>query len=258
MSALRSEWTKLRTVRSSWWALGLALGLTLLMSAFVAATVSTSGKPPGDSGEDVMMLSLAGVLFAQFAVVGLAVVAITGEHATGTIRATFAANPRRHAVLAAKAAIVAAVVLVVGVVGSLAAFLMAQPILHGNGFIAANGYATLSLGDGASPRAVAGSGLYLALIGLLSLGVGAILRHTAAAITTVLALMFLPLIFAGLLPESAQDTVQRIAPMTAGICIQTTAGHGAPLSPGAGIAVLAAWAAAAMLGGTWLIGRRDA
>ena len=258
MSALRAEWTKLRTVRSSWWALGLALGLTLLMSTFVAATVETSGKAPGDSGEDVMMLSLAGVLFGQFAIVALAVVAITTEHATGTIRATFAANPRRHAVLGAKAAVVAGTVLAVGLVGSVLAFLAAQPILHDNGFVSVNGYEPLSLGDGASLRAVAGSAVFLALLALLALGVGAMLRHTGAAITTVLALMFVPLIAAGMLPESAQDTIQRIAPMTAGICIQVTTDQGAPLSPGAGIAVLAAWAAAAMLGGLWLMGRRDA
>jgi ABC-2 type transport system permease protein len=258
MSALRAEWTKLRTVRSNWWALGLALGLTVLMSAFISATVETSGKAPGDAGEDVLMLSLGGVLFGQFAIVALAVVAITSEHATGTIRATFAANPRRHAVLAAKAAIVAGAVLAAGLVGSLLAFLVAQPILHDNGFVALNGYSVLSLGDGQSLRAIGGSGLYLALLALLSLGVGAILRHTAAAITTVLALMFVPLIASGMLPESAQDTIQRIAPMTAGICIQTLPGHGAPLSPGAGIAVLAAWAAGAMLAALWLIGRRDA
>jgi hypothetical protein len=258
MSALRAEWTKLRTVRSSWWALGLAFGLTVLMSVFISSTVSTAGKAPNDSGDDLMMLSLGGVLFGQFAVVALAVVAITTEHATGTIRATFAANPRRHAVLGAKAAIVAGTVLAVGVAGSLLAFLAAQPILHGNGFVAINGYSTLSLGDGRSLRAVGGSGLYLALIALLALGVGSILRHTGAAITTVLALLFVPLILSGMLSESARETVQKIAPMTAGICIQTTPGHGAPLSPGAGIAVLAAWAAAAMLGGLWLIGRRDA
>jgi hypothetical protein len=258
MNALRAEWTKLRTVRSSWWALGLALGLTVLMSAFISSTVSTSGRPPGDSGEDTLMLSLGGVLFGQFAVVALAVVAITTEHATGTIRATFAANPRRHAVLAAKAAIVAGSVLAIGLAGSLLAFLAAQPILHDNGFVAYNGYTPLSLADGQSLRAVGGSGLYLALVALLSLGIGAILRHTAAAVTSVLALMFVPLIAAGMVPESAQDTIQSIAPMTAGICIQTTPGHGAPLSPGAGIAVLAGWAAAAMAGALWLIGRRDA
>jgi ABC-2 type transport system permease protein len=258
MSALRAEWTKLRTVRSSWWALGLALALTVLMSAFIASTVGTEGRAPQDPGEDTLMLSLGGVLFGQFAIVALAVVAITTEHATGTIRATFAANPRRHAVLAAKAAIVAGTVLLVGVAGSLLAFLATQPILHDNGFVAFNGYDPLSLTDGQSLRAVGGSGLYLALLALLSLGVGAILRHTAAAVTTVLALMFVPLIAAGMLPQSAQDTIQSIAPMTAGICIQTMPGHGAPLSPGAGIAVLAAWAGAALLGGLWLIGRRDA
>jgi len=257
MSALRSEWTKLRTVRGSWWALGLALALTILLTAFVCSTVSTHGIAPGDSGDDMQMLSLAGVLFAQFAVVSLATVTITAEHATGTIRATFAAEPRRRLVLGAKAAVVAGAVLAVGVAGSFAAFLVAQPILHANGYVAANGYPALSLADGGALRAVTGSAVYLMLIALLSLGVGAILRHTAAAITTVLALMFVPLLATSFLPGSVQDTVQQVAPLTAGICVQATAGHGAPLSPGAGIAVLAAWAAAAMLGALWLIGRRD-
>jgi len=258
MTALRAEWTKLRTVRSSWWALGLALGLTLLMTLFICSTVSTTGREPGDNGDDLLMLSVGGVLFAQFAVVALAVVAITGEHATGTIRATFAANPRRYAVLGAKAAVVGGVVLAVGLAGSLLAFLGAQPILHDNGFVAANGYGPLSLGDGDALRAVVGSAVFLALLSLLALGIGAMLRHTGAAIATVLALMFIPLLASGLLPQSAQDTVQRISPMTAGACVMTTPGTGAPLSPGAGIAVLAAWAGAAMLGALWLIGRRDA
>jgi ABC-2 type transport system permease protein len=258
MTALRSEWTKLRTLRSSWWALGLALGLTLLMSMFIASTVSTTGRPPGGGGEDVLMISVGGVLFAQFAIVALAVVAITGEHATGTIRATFAANPHRHMVLGAKAAVVAGIVLAVGLVASLLAFLAAQPILHGNGFVAANGYEPLSLTDADALRAVAGSAVFLALLALLALGVGAILRHTGAALATVLALLFIPLLAAGLLPESAQDTVQSIAPMTAGACLMSTPGNGAPLSPGAGLAVLAAWAAVAMIGALWLIGRRDA
>jgi ABC-2 type transport system permease protein len=258
MSALRAEWAKLRSVRSCWWSLGLAFALTILLSVFVSSTVSTTGRGPGDGGDDVMFLSLAGVLFGQIAIVALAVVAITTEHATGTIRATFAANPRRRAVLTAKAAVVAGAVLAVGLLASFAAFFITQPILHGNGYIAANGYPPLSLADGSTFRAVAGSGVYFTLIALLSLGVGAILRHTAAAISTVLALLLLPLIVSGMLPEEARETIQQIAPMTAGICVQITTEEGAPLSPGAGIAVLAAWAAAAMLGALWLIARRDA
>jgi ABC-2 type transport system permease protein len=138
--------------------------------------------------------------------------------------------------------------------------LAGQLILPGHGFTAARGYPALSLGDGPVLRAAAGSVLYLALIGLLSLGVGAVVRETAAAIGLVLGLLYVVPIVAAVLGSShLARHLQQIAPMTAGLAIQATTGlRGLPISPWAGLAVLAGWAAAALLAGGVLLHLRDA
>jgi ABC-2 type transport system permease protein len=115
------------------------------------------------------MNGLSGVLFGQFAVVAIATLAATGEYATGTMRSTLSTVPKRSAVLAAKASVVGVLCLAAGLVASLAAFLVSQPVLHGNGFVPEQGYPIVSLADEPALRAVVGSGLYLALVGLLSL-----------------------------------------------------------------------------------------
>jgi ABC-2 type transport system permease protein len=242
-------------VRSTGWGLGAAAGLTLLMTFLVCAGSSTQGS---GGGGDMVFMSVSGTMLGQIAVVALAVVVITSEYATGTIRATFAAEPRRRSVLAAKAAVLGAVVLAVGLVTSLASFFMGRAILPGNGYTAVNGYPAPSLADGATLRAVTGTAAYLTLIALLSLGIGAIARHTAIAITSVLGLLFVPTIAADMLPEGTRHTVEKIAPMLAGHPVQTTTESGFGIGPGAGMAVVAAWAVAALAVALWLIERRDA
>jgi ABC-type transport system involved in multi-copper enzyme maturation permease subunit len=264
--AVRAEWTKLRSIPSTTWSAAAIVGLTVLLSAFVCASVDTRGGTPENPGdEDVVMLSLSGVYLGQIAVVALAVTAVTSEYATGMIRTTFLANPRRRTVLAAKAAVVGATVLGVGLVASLASFFAGQSILPGNGFTTANGYPPASLGDGPTLRAVVGSALYLALLALLSLGVGAVLRHTAGAVSTLLGLLFVPLIALTFLPDNLWKPVQRFAPMTAGLAVQSTVGSleliagraGEPISPWAGLGILCAYAAVALLAAFGLINRRD-
>jgi hypothetical protein len=186
--------------------------------------------------------------------VALGVFAIAAEHSTGTIRATLAANPRRAQVLGAKMALVAGLVLASGLLATTGAFLVGQPILHGNGYTAANGYPATSLTDGTTLRTVANVAVYMSLIGLLGLGAGAILRHSAGAITAVLALLFGPFLVAAMVPEPTWRTLMSIVP-TAGIAGQE---NGAPSSPWVGMAVTAAWAAGALLLGLWLTRRRDA
>jgi hypothetical protein len=265
--ALHVEWTKVRSVPATTWAAVAVVGLTVLLSAFVCGSVSTRGGSPGRPGdEDVVMLSLTGVYLSQIAVVALAVTAVTSEYASRMIRVSFLANPRRRTVLAAKAAVVGASVLGAGLLACAVSFVAGQAILAGNGFTAANGYPPVSLGDGPALRAVAGSAAYLALLALLSVGAGAILRTAAGAITVVLGLLFLPLVALGFLPERLWEPVQRFAPMTAGLAVQSTVGHleliagrsGTPVGPWAGLGILAAWAAAALLLAFALIGRRDA
>jgi hypothetical protein len=261
---VHAEWTKLRTVPSTAWTALAAVGLTVALTALATASVDTSGCPPPQTGcdEDTTLLSLSGVYLGQVAVVVLAVQAVSAEYESMMIRATLMANPRRGAVLTAKAAVVAAAVLGVGLLGVLGALLAGRAILPGNGFTAATGYPPPSLADAPTFRAVAGTVLYLGLVGLLSLGVAAAVRHTAAAVTAVLSVLYLPLILTLFLPlpEHTRDMILKSAPMTAGLAVQATVrrADSVPIGPWAGLGVLAAYAAASLLLGYTMLKTRDA
>ncbi len=156
--ALRAEWIKLRSVRSTTWAILALVGVSVLFTAIATSESETSGGSPGNPGDnDIVLDSLQGVWFGQIAIAVLAVLAITSEYSTRLIRMTFAANPRRRAVLVAKTAVVAAIALVAGLATSVACFFVGQEILQGNGFTYENGYPAASLADGPTFRAVAGS-----------------------------------------------------------------------------------------------------
>jgi ABC-2 type transport system permease protein len=176
------------------------------------------------------------------------------------IRVSFTAIPRRTTVLAAKAVTLTGPVLAAGTIAVLGSVLAGLLILPGHGFTAAHGYPPLSLGDGPVLRAAAGSVVYLALIALLSLGVAAAVRNAAVAIGAVLGLLYLiPIIAAAVGVPAWHRHLQQIAPMTAGLAIQDTTGlRSLPISPWAGLGVLAAWAAAALLAGCLLLRLRDA
>ena len=260
MSALRAEWTKLRSVRSTFWSLLVCAGATILVAALVAET-STTDCPLGatECGDnDLVANSLTGVYLGQLAVVSLAVLAITSEYATRTIRATFTAVPRRRAVLAAKAAVVAVVVFAVGLGASAVSLVLGRALFQGNGFDPAHGYAAVPLLGGPTVRAVVGSALYLVALALLALGVGAVVRHTAAAVTLVVSLLFVPLVAGGVLPERLGEAVQKASPV-AGLAVQRTIERPDVLmDPWAGLAVAWGWAAAALLAGLVLLSVRDA
>jgi ABC-2 type transport system permease protein len=256
--AMNAEWTKLRSVRSTGWSLAGFLLLTVLFAMLVCATTETEGGGPGGGDEDVVMFSLFGMYFGQLAAMTFAVIAVTSEYGTGLIRTTFAANPRRRTVLAAKALVVAVPVLVVGLVASFASFFVGQALLHANGYVEANGYPAASLADGATLRAVVGTGFYVTAVALLGLGVGAILRHTAAAITVMAGLVFLPVIASSILAGSVADWLERLCPTVAGFAVQATTDTEFAIAPLAGLGVSFAYAAAALLAAFWLIQRRDA
>jgi ABC-2 type transport system permease protein len=186
--------------------------------------------------------------------------AISGEYSTGMIRVTLTAMPHRTTVLAAKTAVVTGLVLAAGTIAVLASVLAGRLILPGNGFTPAHGYQLLSLGQGPVLRAAAGSVLYLALIGLLSLGIATAVRDSAVAIGVVLGLLYLfPIIAAAVTDPHWQRHLQQIAPMTAGLDIQATTGlRSLPLTPWQGLGVLAAWAVGALLAGGFLLRLRDA
>ena len=255
--ALRAEWTKARTVASTGWVVLAAVGVTVGVSAGVAAAVRC---PSGGCAEDPARISLTGIYLGQAVIAVLAVQAVGGEYGTGMIRVTLAAMPRRTAVLAAKAAVVSVIAVAAGTVAVLASLLAGRLILPGNGIGPAHGYPAVSLGDGPVLRAAVGSVLYLALIGLLSLGVAAAVRDSAAAIGIVLGLLYLfPIVGAAVGNAQLDRHIQQIGPMTAGLAVQATTGlDRLPIGPWAGLGVLAAWAAAAMLAGGLLLSRRDA
>jgi ABC-2 type transport system permease protein len=258
--ALRAEWTKVRTVRSTTWAmLALVVG-TIGLSALTCATTSTEGGSPTSPGDDdIVLFSIAGVYLGQIAVVAFATLAITAEFATGTIRSTFAAMPRRATVVAAKAVVVTTLALVVGMATCVGSFLIGQWILRGNGYVHEGGYPAASLTDAVTGRAVFGTGLYLGVLAVLSVGIAAVVRHTAGAVSAVLAVLFVPQIMIGLLPDHTGDLIQSSTPMSAGLSVQQTAhADSVPIGPWARLAVAGAWAAGAMLGGVWLVCRRDA
>ena len=257
--ALHAEWTKARTVAGTFWLLAAAIALTVTASAAAAAATQC---PTGLACPvDTARLTLTGVQLGQALIATLAVAMIGGEYGTGMIRITLIAIPRRPAMLAAKAAILTGLVLATGAIAVAGSVLAGQLILPGHGFTAARGFPPLSPDDGPVLRAAAGSVLYLALIALLSLGIAAIIRDSAAAIGIVLGLLYLPPLIAAVLAGDPEwrDRIERYSPMSAGLTIQHTVRlHNLPISPWGGLGVLAIWAAAALLIGGLMLRLRDA
>jgi ABC-2 type transport system permease protein len=259
--ALRAEWIKARSLRSTAWTLLAGFGLTLAFTFLLCSGSTTEGGSPGRPGDnDIVRDSLAGTWLGQIAFVLLAVLVIASEYSTGTIRATFAANPRRRVVLGAKAAVLGALVLAAGLLAAAASFTLGQRLLRGNGFNYEGGYPSVTLTDGPALRAVVGTALYLTGLALLAFGIAAIVRRQAPAISVALGLVFVPWIAVGLLPEGAGELVQKLSPTTAGLAVQQTVDRAdnIPLAPWAGLGVLGAYALASLVLAFWLVSRRDA
>jgi ABC-2 type transport system permease protein len=233
----------------------------VLFTALAAWESETMGGSPGRPGDnDIVLDSLAGVWFGQIAVAALAVRAITSEYSTRLIRITFSANPRRRVVLGAKTAVVATIALVAGLATSVACFYVGQEILQTNGFTYENGYPAESLTDGDTFRAVAGTAVVIGLFAVFALGVGAVLRHTAGAITVVLAAILAPVIAIGFLPERLADHMEKGSLLAAGLAVQQTVERpdNVPLEPATALGVVAAYAGVAVLLALLLVTRRDA
>jgi ABC-2 type transport system permease protein len=255
--ALHAEWTKLRTAPGAGWLLLAAVVSTVTVSAVAVAGVNHTSA---GADLDTTKLSLVGIYLGQSVVAILAVLAISSEYSTGLIRITLAAVPRRPAVLAAKAATVGGATAAAGTVAVLGCLLVGRFVLAGHGITPAHGYPLLSLANGPTLRAAVGSVVYLVLIALLSLGVATAVRDSATAIGIVLGLLYLFPIFAQVVGNPHwQRHLQQIGPMTAGLAIQVTVNlRGLPIGPWAGLGVLAAWAATALLVGGLVLRLRDA
>lgn len=254
--AVHAEWTKLRTVPGTGWLLLAIVVSTVAVSALAAAVVTCSSD---GCSQDLTKISLTGIQLGQALVAVLAVAVVGGEYGTGMIHSTLVAMPRRWTVLAAKAIVVGGVVLVAGAFGVLGSVWMGRIILPGKGFTADHGFSPLSLADPSTLRAAAGSVVYLALIAVFSLGIATAVRDSAAAIGVILGLLLLfPVVIQMVSDPDWQRHLRQIAPMSSGLAVQTTVDVGSlPLSPWAGIGVLGAWSAGALLVGGVLLYRRD-
>jgi ABC-2 type transport system permease protein len=254
--AVFAEWTKLRSISSNAWLLLAAIAVTVAVSALTASIEKCSAGCTTDPAK----LSLTGIQLGQAIVVIVAVLVVSGEYSSGMIRFTLAAMPRRSVMMVAKSAVIGAVVAVVSAVAAGGSVLAGQIFLPGNGFTEENGAAPLSIGSGLMLRAAGGSVLYLALIALLSVGAATALRDSALTITVVLGLLYIvPVIGQVLLNQAWRNRIERFSPMTAGLAIQSTRDLSTlPIGPWAGLGVLAAWTAAALITGWVLLLWRDA
>ena len=245
------EWRKLRTVRSTWYlvaAFGASLiGLAVLVAGHENyAQMSAAGRASFDPTYD----SFLGLVPGQLLLGVLGLLAITTEFSSGMIRATFAAAPGRPLVLAAKAAVLGAVTLVAGEISAFAAFYAGQAMLRAPAPHAA-------LGQPGVLRAAAMAGAYPALIALISLGIGAIIRHTAGAICALVGGLFvLPLLLS--LGGSLRDTAQKFLPDTMRNSLIAVKPAGHLLSPGLTFGLLCGYAMVALGAGAWALARRDA
>ncbi|KAB2343049.1 ABC transporter permease subunit [Actinomadura rudentiformis] len=253
-NVVSAEWTKVLTVRSTFWTLLAGIIVTIGLSLLLAwAFTSQYGEmSAADRAEfDPAAYSLAGVNFGMVAFGVLGVLVITGEYATGMIRTSLIAMPRRVEFLAAKALALGAVTLIVGVLVSFASFLPCQLIFKSQKIDA-------SLGDDGVLRAVVGGGLYLALIALLALGIGALLRHTAGSVSVILGVLFVLPIIAQFLPGDWASTVSRFLPSGAGGAVMSVKPAEGVLSPWTGFAVLVLYTVVVLAAALFAIQKRDA
>ena len=235
---LRAEWTKLRTQPSAYWT--LAAAVALVVGFGLGYSLLRVARPPHGASAmtsfDPASISLSGVQLAQIAVGVLGVLLITGEYATGLIRTTFAAVPRRLPVLWAKAALLAAAVTAVSVPAAFGAFTGGQTIL-------ARQHLSVQLSQPGVVRAVVGSALYLAAIALVGLGLGGVLRNAAGGIAALFGLLYGVPLAAGFLPGNLATDVTKFLPATAGQAVTTVQPDPTLLQPWTGFAVLCAYAA---------------
>ena len=247
-----AEWTKLRSVRSTRWSFLVAVFFSIGIAA-LACTVVAHHYPQMDPREkanfDPLGVSLAGVQLAQLAIGVLGVLVITAEYSTGMIRASMTAVPKRLPVLWAKAMVFGAVTAALMIPAALVAFFAGQAILSRH-------HIEIAFTHPGVPRAVIGSGLYLVVVGLFALGLGAIVRNTAGGIALFAGIMFVLPPLMNVLPASWNNAASPYLPLAAGESI-TSISSGNHLSPWVGLGLFAAYAAVAIALAAVLLLRRD-
>ena len=256
---LRSEWTKFRTLRSTWWSLAvmlvLSLGMSIVVTAIFSAEYHHNTLDPSNKAQfrdDTVGLFLQpGSSFGQLAVTVLGVLLITSEFSTGMIRATVLAAPRRTPVLAAKAAVLAGIVFVLAEVIAWTSFLVGSAIARKD--------VNVTLATPGSLRAILGFGLVLAMTALISLATGALLRHTAGAIAVALGMnIAVPGLLGGLIPGSLGQHLAYAMPSRAGqLIMDRTEDAGTPYTQWTGLGIVAVWTVVLMALAFWSIKKRD-
>jgi ABC-type transport system involved in multi-copper enzyme maturation permease subunit len=272
-----SEWIKFRSLRSTWWSIGVALlisvGLGILFSYLRGKDIAGHGGFESDPAA----LSLRGFYLAQLAVAVLGVLFITGEYSTGMIRATLCAAPRRLPVWAAKISVFTLVIFGITLVAAFVAFLGGQAVLgtfhvsavfapgpNGSVVVTPGGPGApmhslgVSLGDPGAVRAIFGAALYMVGVGLLGLGCGFIIRNTGGAIAAVFGLLLVLPLLAQALPSSLQQHVSKYLPLLAGTAGMNTRQGTDQLAPWTGLGVFALYVVAALALGLYVLRRRDA
>jgi ABC-2 type transport system permease protein len=233
-----SEWTKLRSLRSTRYTLLAGVAITIgfaVIPALVNASRWSTMSLADKAGFHPLETTLIGVSFAQLAFGVLGVLLISGEYSTGMIRSTFAAVPKRLPVLWAKAGVFGLVTLVLALPSTVIAFFAAQAILKGHTL---NGHdIALSFSDPGVARAVIGGALYLTISGLFGLALGAILRNTAAGISAFAAILFVLPPLMGVLPSSWDNAISPYLPSNAGRAIMQTGNPAHTLGPWTGLGV---------------------
>jgi ABC-2 type transport system permease protein len=252
--ALHSEWTKIRTVRSTFWtvltAVALGVGLGALISALAGRHYSQD-SPNAKALWDPTSISGAGLSIAQLAIGVLGIMVITSEYSTRAIASNLTAVPRRGRYLAAKASVIVAVAFVVSAITAFAAFFIGQALISGHA-------PTANVGQSHVLRALIGCGLYGALIGLLGLALGAILRSAAGAIAVLVALIFVLPAIAAALPSNVEHPVEEYWPTQAGGQVTAVVRGAHTLSAWAGFGIMTLFVAIVLAAAYVVFNRRDA
>ena len=277
---LASEFTKLRSVRSTYWTIGALLVLSVGLAAAIGAGASSDlHNNPGDKlGFDATQTSLAFFFYlGQLIIAVLGAMTITSEYSTGMIRTSLTAMPRRGNVFVSKLLVFTGVALVVSVVTSFLAFLVGQAVMSGTGVSASLSHSTtIPIAGRVSPQAVTatnsvvitpghvltaiiGTALLVTMAAVIAFGLGAIIRHTAGAIASAIGLLFVVPIIVQLLPSTWRFDILRFVPSAAGDVLSATVGdHPHLWSAWPQFAVTVIWALVLVAVGAYLFRKRDA
>jgi ABC-2 type transport system permease protein len=251
---IRSEWMKLRSLRSTIWSLLAAFVMVVALGILISIARASHIERESLVDRltfDATATSLSGVFLAQLAVGVLGVLIMTGEYSSGMVRATFGAVPRRLPVLWAKAVVYAGVAFLLMLVAVFIAFFGGQAAFKGK-------HLNVSISDPGVLRAVIGAALYLTVVGLFGLALGSLVRSTAGGIATLFGLLLVIPIVTLFLPENWRNDIDKYLPSQAGQSVLSVVQDHNSLSPWAGFGVFCAYVAVAMAGAAILLVRRDA